>query len=86
MLKVILSSLLLGSTTFAMPTDHTGYCYYGEDCGVVVSQDIDEAREICSQNAFATEPVHVRQEQADGSVVWIGYVCATPMPGGRVSN
>lgn len=79
MLKVILSGLVIGSAAWAVPTDHTGYCYYGEDCGVVVSQDIDEARKICSQNAFATEPVLVRQEQADGSIEWIGYVCATPI-------
>jgi len=77
MIKFILASLLVGSSAIAfdVETYHTGYCRYGEDCGVVVSQDVDEARRICSQNVFEKEALRVRQQQADGSVKWLGYVC-----------
>lgn len=85
MIKFILASLLFGSTvasaSFEAQGYHTGYCRYGEYCGEVVSQDIDEARAICSKNVFDNEAMRVRQEQADGSVQWIGYVCVTPVGG-----
>lgn len=84
MLKFFIASLLIGSSAMALDieTFHTGYCRYGEDCGVIVSQDIDEARRICSQNVFETEALRVRQRQADGSVKWLGYVCTFPYYGG----
>lgn len=79
MKKIILSLTVLLSTSAAVAGYHTGYCRYGEECGGIVSQNQREAQRICSREVFDKEALAIRQQQADGSVIFIGYACVTPM-------
>ena len=72
---LILAAALAGSAANTFAATHTGFCRYGEDCGVIVSEDIYEAVRICARNAFDPQALRVRQRQADGSIKWLGYVC-----------
>ena len=77
---LVVFAMLTSSGAFATG-QHTGYCRYGEECGGIVSQDLREAQRICSREPFDYLTQAVRQQQRDGSVIFIGYVCVSP-PGG----
>lgn len=80
MKALIVAGLIAGSAANAFAATHTGLCRYGEDCGVIVSEDIYEAVRICARNVFAPQALRVRQRQADGSIKWLGYVCVERRP------
>jgi hypothetical protein len=61
---------------------HTGFCRYGEECGGIVSTNIYEAQRICSRDPFDTISKAVYQQQRNGSIVFVGYVCVSPRDGG----
>ncbi|MBC7371671.1 MAG: hypothetical protein H7326_08905 [Bdellovibrionaceae bacterium] len=78
MKKILLSLTVLLSTSAAFAGYHTGYCRYGEECSGIVSQDQREAQRTCSREVFDKKAMAVRQQQADGSVIFIGFACVTP--------
>jgi hypothetical protein len=83
MKKIFLAAFAILSSSAAFASgQHTGYCRYGEECGGIVSQNLREAQAICAREPFDKLAQAVRQQQADGSVVFIGYTCV-PYPGGN---
>lgn len=78
---LVFLAALVGASS-ALASGHTGFCRYGEECGGIVSLNQREAQRICSRDPHNYLTTKVYQEQRDGSVVFVGYVC-TPPPGGH---
>lgn len=79
MKKALLFVFALASTSTAFATSgHTGFCRYGEECGGIIADNLRDAQRICSRMPFEKIPQRVYQEQADGSAIFVGYVCVAP--------